>query len=878
MRLYCFAFIKMRLYCVYTASIMRRQRVGTASIVQSPQIANCRVRDQLSHTDCTSRNLAFPTGQRFTNYSEQNGKRPQQATKTPVGQYGRFQAMVSQKIKIIIGISVACGIAIAAAIVVVLVLYLPGDNNLTVTTATSGKIKGLKTELSDGTSIYSYYNIKYGIAPVYDLRFKPPVAHTVTADTAVDGTNTADIQCIQFDLGGGVEDCLVLTVMTPDPSGSRPVIVWIHGGGVLTGYGNAKGYSFDAETTQLVDSVTVNINYRLGFLGFSAIEELWEPDVHYANAGIRDMVLALKWVKDNIASFGGNPDKVMILGESGGATAVMTLVGSPLANNLFSTAVALSPAIEVRHNYTQTDDLEFQRIFVDTFCGDKTSNNETAACLRELSPSKFSVLALALELGEGATSAMGSGYFDFPMRYGETGEHVGCVVTDPIVYPQNNRELSSATFTPSSEVTVVVSNLREENAYMVTSNTFDSYTELNTTLGELFPNITSDAQILDKFYEMYPGLDATDIWNYLTSDLRSTCPINDVVTIMEGATNRDILRLFIPYRTTVLTESIPAFHAKDTIALFGYKMDAFSDTSQYITDKSLRTELVSMLKNLGNGEGYVDGWVEGKTLSIENKDPAARSGVATPVLTDEKARASVCEEWGNMDLTNDCLAPRPHLRGMAPPYSSVSNSHCPLSFGQKDIIVQIRNHTLNVFLRDISINLRQVGVESDAQILDKFYEMYPGLDATDIWNYLTSDLRSTCPINDVVTIMEGATNRDILRLFIPYRTTVLTESIPAFHAKDTIALFGYKMDAFSDTSQYITDKSLRTELVSMLKNLGNGEGYVDGWVEGKTLSIENKDPAARSGVATPVLTDEKARASVCEEWGNMDLTKTELIL
>ena len=96
-----------------------------------------------------------------------------------------------------------------------------------------------------------------------------------------------------------------------------------------------------------MDAVTVNINFRLGFLGFHSIEELWDREKGVvANNGIRDIITALRWVNDNIASFGGDPNSVTLLGHSAGATAALAVVSSPLAVNLFHRVIALSPAPE----------------------------------------------------------------------------------------------------------------------------------------------------------------------------------------------------------------------------------------------------------------------------------------------------------------------------------------------------------------------------------------------------------------------------------------------------------------------------------------------------------------------------------------------------
>ena len=114
-------------------------------------------------------------------------------------------------------------------------------------------------------------------------------------------TDNTTVKCIQASNGQGTEDCLVLSVRTSDLSASRPVIFFIHSGSLAVGYGASPGSSFDSETTHRVDAVTVNINYRLGFLGFSSVEELWDVDAGlYANNGIRDQIAALDWVQDNI--------------------------------------------------------------------------------------------------------------------------------------------------------------------------------------------------------------------------------------------------------------------------------------------------------------------------------------------------------------------------------------------------------------------------------------------------------------------------------------------------------------------------------------------------------------------------------------------------
>lgn len=129
----------------------------------------------------------------------------------------------------------------------------------------------------------------------------------------------------------GTEDCLYLNVYTRYLSGNNkkplPVMVWIHGGGFRQGSGSTDLYGPEYLLTEEV--VVVTFNYRLGILGFFSLEDTSLKV--FGNVGLKDMVLALKWVQQNISNFGGNPHNVTIFGESAGAAAVHYLVLSPLA-------------------------------------------------------------------------------------------------------------------------------------------------------------------------------------------------------------------------------------------------------------------------------------------------------------------------------------------------------------------------------------------------------------------------------------------------------------------------------------------------------------------------------------------------------------------
>ncbi|KAK5947410.1 hypothetical protein PMZ80_001560 [Knufia obscura] len=148
-------------------------------------------------------------------------------------------------------------------------------------------------------------------------------------------------QCLQS--GGGSEDCLFLNIQTPyipkagSESGLRPVMFWIHGGGFTGGTG-ADPLSDGSNLASREDIVVVTINYRLSTLGFLAI-----PGTSVTgNYGIGDQVTALEWTIQNIAYFGGDPNRITIIGESAGAGSVRTLLGSPRAVGKYQGAVAMS--------------------------------------------------------------------------------------------------------------------------------------------------------------------------------------------------------------------------------------------------------------------------------------------------------------------------------------------------------------------------------------------------------------------------------------------------------------------------------------------------------------------------------------------------------
>jgi para-nitrobenzyl esterase len=136
------------------------------------------------------------------------------------------------------------------------------------------------------------------------------------------------------------EDCLTLTIATPAPDEKRrPVMVWLHGGAFTTGAGSLDWYS-GSNLARLGDIVVVGINYRLGALGF-----LCHGNIADGNLGIDDQRMALRWVRENIAAFGGDPARVTLVGQSAGGGAIAALLLDPEARGLFERAILQSPML-----------------------------------------------------------------------------------------------------------------------------------------------------------------------------------------------------------------------------------------------------------------------------------------------------------------------------------------------------------------------------------------------------------------------------------------------------------------------------------------------------------------------------------------------------
>lgn len=233
--------------------------------------------------------------------------------------------------------------------------------NAPVANVSSGALIGEEILVS-GDSIRVFKGIPYALPPVGERRWKPAQPLMVGWDGQREATSFSPA-CMQPQtvkdkdhlfynpMPQMSEDCLYLNIWAPADTGAtsatnHPVMVWIHGGSLVDGASSMSLYNGSELARK--GAVVVSINYRLNVFGYFAHPRLSAESSHHAsgNYGVTDQIQALKWVRENIAAFGGDPNNVTIFGESAGAYSVVQLLVSPLSKGLFHRAIAQSPYLK----------------------------------------------------------------------------------------------------------------------------------------------------------------------------------------------------------------------------------------------------------------------------------------------------------------------------------------------------------------------------------------------------------------------------------------------------------------------------------------------------------------------------------------------------
>ncbi|XP_031345688.1 venom carboxylesterase-6-like [Photinus pyralis] len=262
-----------------------------------------------------------------------------------------------------------------------------------------GILKGSTHKTWSGQTFLAFQSIPYAEPPVGNRRFQPPVPGK--SWRGVFDATKPHAACPQVSIflynnsASESEDCLFLNVYTPNTTDLLPVVFFIHGGGFMCDDSNMDMYGPHILLDR--DIVLVTFNYRLGAFGFLSLEDEALP----GNNGLKDQSLALRWVKDNIRSFGGNPDSVTIFGNSAGGASVYYHVLSPLSKGLFHAAISSSGIATSTWALTRKGVArEFCRKLADRLNCPVSPSQTTVKCLQAVSFGEISKEVLKLLLSD----------------------------------------------------------------------------------------------------------------------------------------------------------------------------------------------------------------------------------------------------------------------------------------------------------------------------------------------------------------------------------------------------------------------------------------------------------------------------------------------
>ncbi len=404
-----------------------------------------------------------------------------------------------------------------------------------------------------------FQGVAFAAPPVGALRFRPPVEHACWTDDR-DATRFGAV-CPQLDDDGmptGAEDCLTLNVYAPTqaPASPLPVLFFIHGGGnnqgsaqVLAMATQGRGF-YDGRALARRGAVVVTIQYRLGALGFLSHEALdaENPAQPSGTNGLRDQILALRWVQRNIAQFGGDPARVMVFGESAGGLDTMLLVSSPRAAGLFARALSQSGGLTAPTQASAR--AAGQRLLMGASCA---AAPDPIACLRAKTPAEL-LMALppavnGLVTSDFSPSIDGDVLPESPVERIRAGRHNRV----PVVYGTNSEE-TSRMVPPAAMVQTAADFERIARAYLAQYGI--TATQIDAVLAAYAPAM---------FASPHAALVA------LTTDTRWTCPARtNLRALMASGQSEPVYRYWFSHRLDArLAPMISAFGAYHGIEL-GY--------------------------------------------------------------------------------------------------------------------------------------------------------------------------------------------------------------------------------------------------------------------------------------------------------------------
>lgn len=425
----------------------------------------------------------------------------------------------------------------------------------------SGKVRG-----SSRNGIFTFKGIPYAASTAGAARFLPPNKPTpwtgvrssmtygqVCPQSARAGwANDEEAWLFSWDDGQPGEDCLRVNIWSPAlDNRKRPVIFWLHGGGYTAGSGQELP-SYDGESlARRGDVVVVSINHRLNVLGYLNLADYGSRYSDSANVGMLDIVAALEWVRDHIASFGGDPGRVMIFGQSGGGGKVSTLMAMPPAKGLFHRAVVESGS-SLRVG------------------SDEVSRSTAAALLKELGLDKSSVEKLheipIADLEAAAVKVTRLPRLTGVINFRSMSERPGWYpVMDGRIIPQHPFDPQASPLSASVPL-IAGSTLNEFTSGINRPDAFDmTQAELEKHAAESFQD--KGANVIASYRKLYPNANPFQLWSVIaTSGVRRN--------VIEQCTRKAAQNAAPAYcyqftwQTPVLNGRLMSFHCSELAFVF----------------------------------------------------------------------------------------------------------------------------------------------------------------------------------------------------------------------------------------------------------------------------------------------------------------------
>lgn len=404
----------------------------------------------------------------------------------------------------------------------------------------AGQISGITQN-----NLNIFKGIPYAEAPIGENRWKAPVAKTPWqgvlqakefGPACIQPTNKIE-SVYSNNIGTTSEDCLSLNIWAPHKAKKAPVFVWIHGGALVKG--SSKERLYDGEKLAQQGMLTISINYRLGVLGFLAHPELSAESEHQVsgNYALLDQIEALRWINTNIASFGGDPENVTIVGESAGGLSVMYLMAAPQARGLFAKAVMQS-AYMVSVSELKTSRFgQYSAENIGQYIANKAGANSLAE-LRELDAQTLTETAAE----NGYFAMFNVDGFVVPRQLVEVFER-GEQAPVPIIAGFNSGEIRTLTMlAPKAPVT--------DDAYV--SAIRERYLDLS-----------------DAFLDLYPATDVQESIYATTRDALYGWTSERLVRMQTALGKSAYLYLFDHAYNATDKQRLHAFHASEIPYVFG---------------------------------------------------------------------------------------------------------------------------------------------------------------------------------------------------------------------------------------------------------------------------------------------------------------------